>query len=536
MARAQNRKRILPLKLLLVLGGVLAVGLWVTPDRPVAAGHDDRLAPARSLLQQGQFLDALDLLQGVAETTEDEEASAEALFLIGHTYGLFLDQNNIAMDYYRSVVERFPGSRVAPDALFNKALGLFDRGDYPAARAAFLNFLSRYPDNRRVAAVVTWIEITKTHTVASTPAPTQKPVTIPKPVLPERSPELRVLIGQNISSARVHANAAFRVIDAGTGAPLKRGSKPVTIRVSENRLWIDNRKVGSNACRVESETNLIGIDNRFYRGALVISAAPGGGQVLNIVPLEGYLYGVVPREMPGSWPQQALMAQAVAARTYALYMKEKNAANPYDVAASTASQVYGGLASETARTTRAVDTTRGQVMVYKGRPIIACFHSNSGGFTEDSGMVWNAQFPYLKAKPDRFSTEANGYRWKYYLSYDTVAEQLRKTGFDIGRIESLAVKGTSSSGRTISVEVVTDQGVKTLSSNQFRLAVGQSNVKSTLFVMTPRPTGVLVKGRGYGHGVGMSQWGAKRMAGTGSSYREILNYYYEDIRIVSLGG
>jgi stage II sporulation protein D len=526
------------LRFLIVLG-VASASLWVMAGNPFAAKGKDRLAAAHSLQQQGRFLDALDLLQGVAQTTENEETSARALFLIGHTYGFLLNQNSIAMDYYRRVAERYPHSQAAPDALFNQAIGLFDLGDYSSARAAFMDFLGRYPDNRRVAAVVVWIEITKNHAPAPalpTPVPEPAPAPAPAPVLPKRSPELRVLIKENSPSIKIYAHAPFEIVDARTNKSLARGLTSVTIRLSGNRLLVGNRKVDGNTCRIESETNLIGIGNRLYRGKLLISAGPAGGQVLNIVPLEDYLYGVVPREMPGSWPQQALMAQAVAARTYALYMKEKNAANPYDVAATTASQVYGGLASETAQTTRAVDATRGQVMVYKGRPIIACFHSNSGGFTEDSGVVWNAQFPYLKAKPDRFSAGASGYNWEYYLSYTRGAEQLRKTGFDIASIKSLAVKGTSLSGRTISIEVTTDKGVKTLSSNQFRLAVGESKVKSTLFVMNPRPAGVLVKGRGYGHGVGMSQWGAKRMAGTGSSYREILNYYYQDIQIVSLGG
>jgi stage II sporulation protein D len=217
-------------------------------------------------------------------------------------------------------------------------------------------------------------------------------------------------------------------------------------------------------------------------------------------------------------------------------MKNKNAGNPYDVVATTGSQVYGGYESEYAPTNQAVEATRGQVMVHGGRPIIACFHSNSGGYTEDSSNVWRAAFPYLKAKPDRFSLGVSGSYWQYFISYQDVANRLRKKGFPVARVKQVRVRGKSRSGRNIKVEVVSEKGITTFSSNQFRLAVGESKLKSTLFDTTPVRAGILFKGRGYGHGVGMSQWGANKMAQLGSTYQEILHYYYRDIEIVTIKG
>ena len=122
--------------------------------------------------------------------------------------------------------------------------------------------------------------------------------------------------------------------------------------------------------------------------------------------IEKYLYGVVPREMPDSWAEQALMAQAVAARTYALYVKEKSVHPDYDLEATTASQVYGGIRAESQRSTRAVNATRGQVMTHDGKLIVAYFHSDSGGHTEDPSNVWNTDtIPYLCGVPERLNQQ-----------------------------------------------------------------------------------------------------------------------------------
>lgn len=255
---------------------------------------------------------------------------------------------------------------------------------------------------------------------------------------------------------------------------------------------------------------------------------------VNHISAEQYLYGVIPGEMPSAWPMDALMAQAVAARTYALYMKEKSIEKSYDLEANTVSQVYGGLLTETSRTNLAVDNTRGQVMTHDGRLIAAYYHSNSGGHTEDPCNVWNASIPYLRGIPDRFSTGSACDDWEYFLTYEDATRRLKACGYRIGHVEQLRVEGTSRSGRTLRILVVSDKGVTPFSSSHFRMTIGENHLKSTLFHILPSAKGILFKGRGYGHGVGMSQWGAKRMARLGSSYRDILTHYYHGVQIVSM--
>ena len=242
--------------------------------------------------------------------------------------------------------------------------------------------------------------------------------------------------------------------------------------------------------------------------------------------IEEYLYGVVPCEVPHTWPKQALMAQAVAARTYALYIKQKSLANIFDVRATTASQVYGGFDAEALSTRFAVDQTRGQVLTYNGRLIVAYFHANSGGYTERPENVWGARVPYLKDQPDAYSKDSPGSTWEYFLPYSEAIERLRDFGINAGKIKTVQVGKKTRSGRVQEVTVVSDKGTQRITSNNFRLAIGAKYLKSTCFDTVLNKTGILFKGNGYGHGVGMSQWGARQMALQGFDYKRILQHYY----------
>jgi len=277
------------------------------------------------------------------------------------------------------------------------------------------------------------------------------------------------------------------------------------------------------------------VDALPYRGSFIISAKPEGLELVNHLPLEQYLYGVVPREMPDTWAEHALMAQAVAARTYALYVSIKSRHKSYDLESTTDSQVYGGYNSESKRSNWAVDATRGKVITHDGKLIIAYFHSSSGGHTEDPANVWNTgEIPYLHGIPDRYSDKLPQGKWEYFLSYRDVLKRLNEHGLDISRLDQLKIIDKSNSGRYRTVIIYSNKGIYQLSSNHFRTTVGETRLKSTLFQMVHCPGGILFQGKGYGHGVGMSQWGARQMAQAGLTYQEILKYYYRDIKIVTL--
>ena len=234
----------------------------------------------------------------------------------------------------------------------------------------------------------------------------------------ENMPNVRVLLGSRSSDATVTSTANMVVLNSGNGQ---------VSTISANRgtsIGVRGGKIAVNGKAIDSVVTLkpangdapFLFEGKGYRGGLTLRANNGTMMVINSVPLEDYLYGVVPQEVVPSWPAAALEAQAVAARTYALHTMEQNKGKFYDVSNSTDHQVYSGVSGESQATTNAVNKTKGVVMLYDQRPINALFHSDGGGYTEDSVNVWGSDVPYLKGVKD-FSTGTSTSKLDcYYLS------------------------------------------------------------------------------------------------------------------------
>ena len=165
---------------------------------------------------------------------------------------------------------------------------------------------------------------------------------------------------------------------------------------------------------------------------------------------------------------------------------------------------------------------------------MAYFHANSGGYTECPENVWGAALPYLAARPDRYSSDVPGSQWEFFLPYDEARSQLARYGVHVGGVRGFVFNGKSRSGRIQDVSVMSDAGVWNMPGNMFRLAIGSTRLKSMCFEAAGNDQGVLFRGIGYGHGVGMSQWGARTMALEGHDYKTILKHYYRNITIASL--
>jgi stage II sporulation protein D len=261
------------------------------------------------------------------------------------------------------------------------------------------------------------------------------------------------------------------------------------------------------------------INDTWYRGRVLVMPVDGKVTAINWVDLEAYLYSVLGAEMPASWPQEALKAQAVAARSYALYRRDRSAANPFDVGGTTAHQVYKGLASEAPSTIAAVNATQGQVLTHGGRVIEAVFHSSSGGHTENVEDIWQRPVPYLRSVPD-YDQEAPVFRWSETFS----ASQFQQRVTGIGQLRAVATERATPRGRVVSMRLQGSQGSRTLTGAELRQALG---LRSTLFSIAIQGDTIRVEGRGFGHGLGMSQWGARTLALQGYAYAQILSHYYQ---------
>jgi stage II sporulation protein D len=290
------------------------------------------------------------------------------------------------------------------------------------------------------------------------------------------------------------------------------------------------------------------LKQRGYRGRLLVAVKGSTLQAINHVDLESYLPSVVGSEMPASWPKAALRAQAVAARTYAL--RQRSFSQPFDVSATVASQVYKGVEAETPATRDAVASTRGEVLMYGGSLVNAVFHSSSGGSTENSGDLWSQQLPYLVSVPD-VDQDSPVSRWQQRLE----PFALTKAFGEIGGATRIEILATTSSGRVRQARVIGPGGTLVLTGPELRSRLG---LRSTLVrfelvgpdvassqlpsggppILPPLPDAaaqspiqvpqatLMAVGRGFGHGVGMSQWGAYALAQRGEGYAEILRYYF----------
>lgn len=354
-----------------------------------------------------------------------------------------------------------------------------------------------------------------------------------------------------------------------------------------------------------------------YRGELRLIATPGGFTVINDVDLEDYLRGILKIEMNPDWPQEALRAQAILARTYALRNDGRHRQQGFDVCALSHCQNYRGVNAETERTDLAINATKGQALTWNGGVADIYYHSDSGGATSDIASVWGGKSAYLITRQEPVPYTSPHSNWSALLSASQVESALSKMGKPVGSLLSLRVLERDGSGRVALLEIQGSLGVQRVKGHAFRMAVGSNLLKSTNFdivgnevsaspaTLNPNPPattisfktdplvemtrlgifsskelmemllypenrdkymqmaadrlggklsmpmteqppapqsvsvapptsasgGIRIAGKGWGHGVGLSQWGAKALAEQGWSYQQILEHYFPGTRV-----
>ncbi len=291
-----------------------------------------------------------------------------------------------------------------------------------------------------------------------------------------------------------------------------------------DRLVVDGHEIGRQL-ELAPDQGEVRWDGVRYRGRLRLVARAGSVIVINVVGLEDYLRGVVPAEMQATWPLEALRAQAVAARTYTLAKLSPNA--PYDVCATSDCQMYRGIDVEHPRTDQAVSDTVGEVLTYRGAYARTYYHADSGGVIASSAEVWGGSIPYLSAFQD-VASDGPHRHWNVQLEPALVARHLAAAGYTVGNVRQVRVLATSESGRVQRLEVTGSAGRVVLEGLDARTQVRAWGLKSTRFRMAGD---LLVRGEGWGHGVGMSQYGARALALAGYSYGQVLGFYYPDTQL-----
>ena len=347
--------------------------------------------------------------------------------------------------------------------------------------------------------------------------------------------EIRVAIQKNVEAVTAISSGAISVDGkCGNTSPLFFKNN-VSVRPDRLGFYINNAFISCNAITLSSFLP-IEVNKKEYDGKIdIVRVSNKKTHVINVVDIENYVAGVIEKEMDPSWPMEALKAQAVASRSFALYRKKDASEKLYDVESTTTSQVYGGLAVSP-RSQKAVDETKGMVAVYDGEIAETLFHAVAGGETENLTNVWAGEGkPYLISRPARFETDSPYYNWKTTLSAQELYRKLLLAGYKVGSIRSIQLSPQVISGRVRSVAIRHSDGNLKLKATDFRKIVGNRKIRSTRFSFTHNiKKGIFMfRGIGYGHGVGMSQWSARGMAKKGANYSGIITHFYPGVTLNS---
>lgn len=233
-------------------------------------------------------------------------------------------------------------------------------------------------------------------------------------------------------------------------------------------------------------------------------------------------------------PIEALKAQAVIARTFALANLEKHKEEGYNLCHKIHCQVYKGMDTETEKVINAVNSTHAQILTYNGDIAQTFYHAWCGGMTANSGSVWGKNISYLKGTHDPFCRKLGNKCWRCSFSLNEIKNILNKNGFNIGNISSIYPTSKGSGGRVNKIVIKHSNGISTVSSNKFRLMVGSNKIWSTIFTIKRNGNRVIFQGRGKGHGVGLCQRGAVMMGKLGYNYKQILGFYYSGVSLRSI--
>lgn len=345
---------------------------------------------------------------------------------------------------------------------------------------------------------------------------------------------IRVLILRDVPFCQVTGQELV-LRDLATGQTFFHNKKisSLTIeREGSSRLKVRGQAITGRAFLVTSNHGPMGINGRRYRDKLHILLGQNGYVwVVNELGLEDYLVGLINCEISSQWPAEALKAQAIAARTYAVFQRENRQDWLYDLDSGVADQVYKGVGQEDALSRQAVKRTEGELLLYQGNPIFSVYHSCCGGKTESPESLWVGSFPYLKSAACPYCLDSPHFLWNYRMDSKDLIKFVGGMGVAPFRVLGMELGERSESRRVLRLVIKGERTQMEISGKEFRRLIGYDLLRSTNFVVKENHGSFLFSGLGWGHGVGLCQWGAKGMAETGADYRSILKYYYRDVTI-----
>lgn len=343
---------------------------------------------------------------------------------------------------------------------------------------------------------------------------------------------IRVLISRHLNQIKI-AGFSLSIAELPSGRLLAKNRDVFTIgREKGNLLRLQGKEIRASAFALTAGQGYFSISGKKYKGKIMVYPANNREiWVINELPLEEYLVGLINREISSQWPIEAVKAQVVAARTYALFQKENRSDYLYDLEATVNDQVYEGINFEDQLARKAVKETEGEIILYRGQPIFAVYHACCGGKTESPAYLWSGYYPYLKSVPCSFCLDSPHFVWTYQINIDKLEKILKKRFYFHHTLEEIEEGPRNESNRITTINLRGKRDKLAIPASEFRQLLGYDHLRSTNFWVKKVNRTFSFSGIGWGHGVGLCQWGAKGMAETGADYHSIIKYYYQNVEI-----
>jgi stage II sporulation protein D len=353
---------------------------------------------------------------------------------------------------------------------------------------------------------------------------------------------LRILI-EKISPGSVFTINDDKALADSINCSYKTGLSGATlwanpfVEIDKWQCQSSSQKINLDASiHVHSYRKVFDLLGETYRGHIELLPTKDSLYVINHVPLDAYLASLANSEMSASFPTEALKAQVIAARSYALAtaLERRKKNLPFDLYNTQFDQVYKGVKYETPKSWQLAKETSKQILNFSRKVLKAYYHSSSGGHLELPMNVWGrsdtASAGAYLAKPNPYDKNLNGGTWTITLSKD-LGSQIKASGV----FREIKTLDRTEGKRVKRLEIIGDKGRTQISGVQFRNLFGAGWIKSALFDIKKRGSSFVIEGKGWGHGVGMSQWGAKVMADSGKSAEQILKFYYPNANVAVYG-
>jgi stage II sporulation protein D len=351
-----------------------------------------------------------------------------------------------------------------------------------------------------------------------------------------KAENVRVAVFQKIPNFVLNIEGKFKIVQFPEEKIIlkKRDIRGKKVVWENGKVWIGADAWDTTHFRIVPYSGMFSINNRVFQGTAEIFVKDEKFLIINHVDIEIYLNGVLAKEVSDKWPIEALKAQAIASRTYAVYRKSISQDKPFDMTDDIYSQVYGGKNSEKYRSSLAVKSTQGLVLHYKNKIFPAFFHASCGGSTENAANLWDVNLKPLGGRRCPFCKTHPHYSWKKNVRLKDIQDKLKKAGYDLWLIKKIKPIRRNRSGRIETLEITTrDKKKIQISGKDFRNIIGPNEIRSNNYKVIMKGYYADIVGKGWGHGVGLCQWGAYEMALRRYRYDRILKFYYPGVKIVS---